>query len=192
MAPPGLRVIAGTAGGRRLVAPGSHRPTTGRVREALFSSLGHRVVDARVLDLYAGSGALGIEALSRGAAGATFVDDDPDAVEACRANLASTGLADGTKVHPTTVEAFLRAGPPGAPFDLVVADPPYEASAPAVAVVLEALAEPGWLTTAARVVLETAAPAHPPSQAAGAGWEIRSERRYGDTLLTTLGPVPRV
>jgi 16S rRNA (guanine966-N2)-methyltransferase len=186
----GLRVVAGTAGGRRLVAPASVRPTTDRVREALFASLGDHVVDARVLDLYAGSGALGIEALSRGAAAAVFVDADRAAIDACRANLATTGLAERAQVHPGSVATLLGAGPPTAPFDLVVADPPYADAAAAAAAILAALGEPGWLTPHARVVLETPTRAGPPSPAAGTGWEIRSERKYGDTLLTTLGPVP--
>src|SRR3954447_9655647 len=88
-----MRVIAGTYGGRRLRAPAGTdtRPTSDRVREALFSVLGERVEGARVLDLFAGSGALGIEALSRGAAGATFVDSAPAALKAVRANLAALG-----------------------------------------------------------------------------------------------------
>src|SRR5918998_3417279 len=95
-----MRVIAGRWGGRRLQAPpgDATRPTSDRVREALFSILGARVDDARVLDLFAGSGALGIEALSRGAASATFVDHDPDALAAVRANLDGTGLADRATV----------------------------------------------------------------------------------------------
>jgi 16S rRNA (guanine966-N2)-methyltransferase len=190
VARPRLRVVAGTAGGRRLVAPATVRPTTDRVREALFASLGDHVRGARVLDLYAGSGALGIEALSRGAAAAVLVDDDRAAVEACRANLASTGLTDRASVHPGTVAAFLAAGPPAAAFDLVVADPPFAAATPAAVEILETLTAPGWLRAGARVVLETPARADPPSRAAGTAWEIRSERKYGDTLLTTLGSVP--
>ena len=125
-----MRVIAGQYKGRRLrVPPGTHvRPTPDRVREALFSILGHAVVDARVLDLFAGSGALGIEALSRGAEHATFVDDDPTAVDAITRNLGEIG-ADG-EVKRRDALAFLAQTP--ARFDVVFADPPYS-SAPQLA-----------------------------------------------------------
>jgi 16S rRNA (guanine966-N2)-methyltransferase len=192
VARPRLRVIAGTAGGRRLVAPPTVRPTTDRVREALFASLGDHVRDARVLDLYAGSGAVTVEALSRGASGAVAVEADPAAVDACRVNLLSTGLAERAEVRAVPVAAFLAAGAPGPPFDLVFADPPYDDAAHAVAALLDGLARPGWLAPAARVVVETPSRGVVVSDAAGPGWEIRSERKYGDTLLTTLGLGARV
>jgi 16S rRNA (guanine966-N2)-methyltransferase len=192
VARPRLRVIAGTAGGRRLVAPAAVRPTTDRVREALFASLGDDVRGARVLDLYAGSGAVTVEALSRGASGAVVVEADAAAVDACRANLTTTGLADRAEVRAVPVAAFLAAGAAGPPFDLVFADPPYDEAAPAVAALLGGLAQPGWLTPAARVVVETPSRGVGVSDAAGPGWEIRSERKYGDTLLTTLGLGARV
>ncbi len=122
-----MRVVAGSARGRRLVAPPGRavRPTPDRVREAVFNALGSlgTVRGAVVLDLFAGSGALGIEALSRGAARATFVDDDPAALRSVRANLAATGLArsatvvaaDGRRWSAATAEHF----------DLALADPPY-------------------------------------------------------------------
>src|SRR5205807_2939069 len=127
---PCVRVVAGAFKGRRLQAPagGRTRPTSDRVREALFSILGD-VSDARVLDLYAGSGALGIEALSRGAAGATFVDSDREAVVAIRANLALTGTDDRASVVRSPVGSFLAAGRHG-PFDLVFLDPPYAQGPP--------------------------------------------------------------
>ena len=103
-----LRVIAGAAGGRRLVAPkGGTRPTTDRVKEALFASLGHRIDDAAVLDLYAGSGALAIEALSRGAARAVLVDRDAAAEVAVRANLSTTGFDAVATFVRSPVERFL-------------------------------------------------------------------------------------
>jgi 16S rRNA (guanine966-N2)-methyltransferase len=190
VARPRLRVIAGTAGGRRLVAPASVRPTTDRVREALFASLGDHVRGARVLELYAGSGAISVEALSRGASRALLVEADAAAVDAGQTNLTATGLADRAEIHAGPVAAFLRAGPAGPPFDLVFADPPYDGAGPAVAALLDALAQPGWLTPTARVVLETPTRGGAVSATAGPGWETRSERKYGDTLLTTLSPVP--
>jgi 16S rRNA (guanine966-N2)-methyltransferase len=192
VARPRLRVIAGTAGGRRLVAPAAVRPTTDRVREALFASIGDDVRGARVLDLYAGSGAVTVEALSRGASGAVVVEADAAAVDACRANLTTTGLADRAEVRAVPVAAFLAAGAAGSPFDLVFADPPYDEAASAVAALLDGLARPGWLAPAARVVVETPSRGVVVPDAAGPGWEIRSERKYGDTLLTTLGLVARV
>ena len=128
----GLRVIAGSAGGPPLVAPrgGRARPTTDRVKESVFGGAaggGDRFAGVAVLDLYAGSGALGIEALSRGARVAVLVDRDRLAVDACRRNLASTHLRDRARVQCSTVASFLSAGPPGeAPFGFVFVDPPYE------------------------------------------------------------------
>ena len=122
-----MRVVAGTAGGLRLVAPAgqSTRPTTDRVREATFNALGSlgALDGARVLDLFAGSGAMGIEALSRGARHATFVERDRAAIDAIRANLATTRLAEAAAVVPADATAFLASGPQ--PFDLALLDPPY-------------------------------------------------------------------
>jgi 16S rRNA (guanine966-N2)-methyltransferase len=192
MATPRLRVITGRAGGRRLVAPPHVRPTTERVREAVFSALGDHVVDAAVLDLYAGSGALAVEALSRGAAVAVLVDADRAATAACQANLDTTGLAALARVRTAPVARFLAGAPPGeAPFDLVLVDAPYAAAPTEVTPVLEALTQPGWLTSEARVVLETAATSPPPEPAGTMPLEVRSRRKYGDTLVTTLGTVPR-
>jgi 16S rRNA (guanine966-N2)-methyltransferase len=176
-----LRVIAGVAGGLRLVAPeGAARPTTDRVKESLFAALGPDAIDGVVvLDLFAGSGALGVEALSRGATRAVFVDRDRHAVDAVRANLATTRLADRAEVHATTAEAYLRrAGDPG--FGLVFLDPPYDAAA-GLGGVLDALGRPGLLAPSAAVVIETRrddAPALP------VGWVVRWQRLYGDTLVT--------
>ena len=189
MAPARLRVVAGTAGGRRLRTPRGIRPTAGRVREALFATLDDFVVDAAVLDLYAGSGALALEALSRGAARAVLVDDDPAAVAACDANVATTGFADQARVRRARAAAFVAGTPPAeAPFALVLLDPPYGAAAAELPDVLAALTGPGWLTGDARVVVETATVGADP--AVPAGLTVRSRRPYGDTLLTTLGPVP--
>jgi 16S rRNA (guanine966-N2)-methyltransferase len=121
-----MRVIAGTAGGLMLVAPRGRetRPITDRVKETLFAILGERVPGARVLDLYAGSGAVGIEALSRGASRATFVEHGRDAVAALRTNLERTGLGAVATVAVADVERFLAAAA-GGPWDVVVLDPPY-------------------------------------------------------------------
>jgi len=186
---PRLQVVAGTAGGRRLTTPPGIRPTAARVREALFATLGDVVVDAAVLDLYAGSGALALEALSRGAARAVLVDHDDAAVAACDANVATTGFAEQARVRRARAATFLGGTPPvEAPFALVLLDPPYDAAATELPAVLGALTRPGWLTGDARVVVETATARGDP--AVPVGLSVRSRRRYGDTLLTTLGPVP--
>lgn len=121
-----MRVISGIAGRLQLDAPKSMaRPSTDRLREALFSILGERVVEARVLDLFAGSGALGIEALSRGASSASFVDQDRAALTAIQANLKRTRLAEHAQVANQDVYAWLTRLREGVCFDLVFADPPY-------------------------------------------------------------------
>ncbi|MEX2254159.1 MAG: 16S rRNA (guanine(966)-N(2))-methyltransferase RsmD [Acidimicrobiia bacterium] len=180
----GLRVVAGEARGVPLSAPDGSRPTTGRVREAVFSSLGD-VIDMSVLDLYAGSGALAIEALSRGAARALLVDSDRAAVAVCRRNLEATRLASRARVTTVRVATLLGADPPAeAPFDLVVADPPYDEPDDAVVAMLDALAAAGWLADGARVVVERASrtglPSLPP------GWGRVWERTYGDTLVAVF------
>ena len=177
-----LRVIAGVAGGRKLVAPkGGARPTLDRVKEALFSSLGDAVIDAVVLDLYAGSGALGVEALSRGAARVVLVDVDRAAVAAIDANLAATGFAPQATVVRRSVANYVTSGAPGGPFDLVFLDPPYDTPAAEVADVLGALAAGGTLSGDATVVVERPAGGDP--VVLPDGWLVRRERGYGDTLL---------
>ena len=177
-----MRVIAGRYGGRRLQAPPGEatRPTSDRVREALFSILGDRVDGARVLDLFAGSGALGLEALSRGAASATFVDSAPAAIKAVRANLAALG-AEAEVVRSDALR-WLRAAPSGArQYDLVFLDPPYrragELGAPLSAALAPVLAEGALVVAEAdrRAPLELTMPA-------------TDERRYGDTLIRLHAP----
>ena len=172
--------MAGSFGGRRLVAPRGTRtrPTSDRVREALFAALGD-LEGARVLDLFAGSGALGIEALSRGAARATFVDSAPAAVRAVRANLADLGVA--AEVHRADARTFLRtARKGGRHYDLVLIDPPYRRA--------RALADdltgtlPPVLASGARVVAESDRRA--PLEL---GIPLLDERRYGDTLIRIHG-----
>ncbi|HEY2680601.1 MAG TPA: 16S rRNA (guanine(966)-N(2))-methyltransferase RsmD [Candidatus Udaeobacter sp.] len=120
-----MRVIAGSAGGVRLAVPKRGvRPTMDRVKAAIFSSLGEAIIGARVLDLFAGSGALGIEALSRGAASATFVEDDRQSAEAIEKNLAKTNLTG--RVRDQDVFDFLRQRSNAEKFQIIFADPPYE------------------------------------------------------------------
>lgn len=188
----GLRVIAGSAGGLPLVAPksGSARPTTDRVKESLFAALGPGLLlDATVLDLYAGSGALAIEALSRGAARAVIVERDRAAVDAIRKNLATTRLREQARVQGSTVATFLAGKPPAErPFEVVFLDPPYGTTAAEVARVLTALDESGWLAGGATVVLERSSNAGPVG--APESWETTWERAYGDTLVTVLSRTP--
>jgi len=181
-------VIAGAARGRRLVAPdGDHvRPTKDIAREAVFSALDARgaVEDASVLDLYAGTGAMAIEALSRGAATATIVERNRAALDAIRANLAV--LPDGARavVVARDVTRYLAGrAPAGAPFDLVFVDPPYDTADEDVTGVLTELTVPGWLAPDAIVSVERPhrRPVVPPP-GLRAGWE----RTFGDTLLTFL------
>jgi 16S rRNA (guanine966-N2)-methyltransferase len=172
-----VRVIAGAFGGRRLQAPrGSEtRPTSDRVREALFSVLGDEVAGARVLDLFAGSGALGIEALSRGAAEATFVDSAPAAVRAIKANLDALGIRG--EVRRSDALAFLGAASRRSPdYDLVFLDPPYRSAARLGAELSRRL--PDVMATDATVVCESA-----PRDPLALDLPLRDERRYGDTLI---------
>lgn len=146
------RIVAGIAGGRRLVVPPKGtRPTSERVREALFSALGSamELSGARVLDLYAGSGALGLEALSRGAVSATFVESDRGALAVLEKNVAAVGLP-GARVRRGTVTSVL-ATPPEEPYHLVLADPPYGTDVRAVLAGVLA-----WLGPGSLVVLERA------------------------------------
>lgn len=180
------RIIGGSARGRRIAAPPGDgtRPTADRVREALFSSVlaGSGSVDGwRVLDLYAGSGAVGLEALSRGAAQATFVEAARGVAMTIRANSAAAGLAP-VEVIAMRVMSFLRGGPSGsAPYDLVFADPPYDLPEEEWSTVLEALVQPGWLAPDALVILERATRRGAPTWPSGLV-EDRS-RRYGEGTL---------
>jgi 16S rRNA (guanine966-N2)-methyltransferase len=180
----GLHVVAGDAKGTRLVAPPGTRPTTGRVREALFSALGD-VAGSVVLELYSGSGALAVEALSRGAARAVLVDSDRRAVDASTTNLEATRTIERARVLASTVAGLLARRPLAeAPFDLVLLDPPYDAPADEVSEVLHALGSPGWLGPGARVVVER--PARASSLLLPVGWEMAWQRKYGDTLVVVL------
>jgi len=193
-----MRIIAGEARGRRLVVPAGDtvRPTADRVREALFASLAPRLPGASVLDAFAGSGALGLEARSRGAARVTFVERERRALDALRRNIEAVGL-DGTTTIAADVLRAVRdgavrdgtgggaraatgaGGPLGAPFDLVLLDPPYALAEDAVAALLADLVP--LLAADAMVVLERSAdapaPGWPPALLPG---EVR---RYGSTRL---------
>ncbi len=174
-----MRVVAGSAKGRRLVAPKGEvtRPTSDFVREAVFNTLASylELAGASVLDLFAGTGALGIEALSRGAGRATFVDQDRRAVAAVRSNLVSTGLGPG-QVHQADVLRWLDRADQTT-FDVVFADPPYRWSQwPAL---LERL-------RAGLLVAETGSELD-----LGEQWELLKVKRYGDTFVTLTTPRSR-
>ena len=175
-----MRVIAGTARGVPLAAPRDRatRPITDRVKETLFAILGDRVPGARVLDLYAGSGAIGIEALSRGAASADFVERGRTSLDAIRSNLDATRLADDAHLHAVSVERFL-AGATGGPWDLVVLDPPYEERA--IVAPLRALV--AHLAPGATVVVKAFWRTEVPEVERLVA--VR-QRRFGETMLTFL------
>lgn len=180
-----MRIIAGQFRGRALAGvgkgdAGAHlRPTTDRVRESLFSVLtGLGVIqDARVLDLFAGTGALGLEALSRGAAHVSFVDDGRVATGLIRKNIDLTRSAGETKLIRR--DATRLGENPGAPFDLVFLDPPYgkNLGEPALLAVLAG----GWLAPDATIVWEEQAEMVPPD-----GFARLNARKYGDTIITIL------
>jgi 16S rRNA (guanine(966)-N(2))-methyltransferase RsmD len=177
-----VRVIAGSFGGRTLKAPpgAATRPTSDRVREALFSILGARVPDATVLDLFAGSGALGIESLSRGARSATFVDDANQAIRAVQANLQALRIT--AEVHRQDALRFLGAASAGgAQYDLLFLDPPYKQAERLARPLSEAL--PAVLAPGGVVVAES-------DRRAPLALELplNDERRYGDTLIRIYGP----
>jgi 16S rRNA (guanine966-N2)-methyltransferase len=177
-----VRVVAGRFGGRPLVAPRGRatRPTSDRVREALFSILGEVVMGAAVLDLFAGSGALGLEALSRGASEATFVDSSQAAVAAIRRNLEALGV--DADVRRQDALAYLRGASRDArQYDLVFLDPPYRraiALGPELSATLSRLLAPE-----ARVVAESDRRAP-----LDLDLDLLDERRYGDTLIRIHGP----
>jgi 16S rRNA (guanine966-N2)-methyltransferase len=166
-----MRIVGGQYGGRRLVMPKDARvrPTADRVREAWMSILGEALTDARVLDLYAGSGALGLEALSRGAASASFVELNPPSLRALEENIAALGVSDAVTVYRADAMRFTERLPHGA-FDVVLADPPYTADHAARLVALFRRHPFGRiLSVEHRSELEL---------------DGDSTRRYGDTAIT--------
>ena len=176
-----MRVIAGRARGIRLkVPPRVTRPSTDRLREALFSILQGRLEGARVLDLFAGSGALGIEALSRGAQGAVFVEQSGIGGKVLKENLQKARLSDQATVLECDVFAYL--GNTSAVFDLVLADPPYASKAErdlAGALMTDA-ALPPRLSDGGMVVLEVEAEREEP---AASGWKVIDRRKYGSSAI---------
>lgn len=182
-----LRVISGSAGGLLLKSPKRHelRPTQDRIRQVIFSSLADLIPGARVLDLYAGTGSIGIEALSRGAAKAVFVEQNKEACECIRENLQHTRLQGG-EVRQADALAYLRE--PGEPFDLIFADPPYDKTRgklndqPLLALLAQRLCANGT------IVWEHFAEQH--LEEVG-NWLVIRQRNYGETGLTFFRPLSK-
>jgi 16S rRNA (guanine966-N2)-methyltransferase len=177
------RIVGGTAKGRRLAVPARGiRPTSDRAREALFNTLAGLVDvdDARVLDLFAGTGAVGLEALSRGAAHATFVESDRKVADILARNIAAVGLS-GAELLRCPVESFLLGATTTAPYRIVYADPPYALDETSLTAVLDNLADPRWLEPDTVVVVERSA------RGAAPAWpsviEPIKRKRYGEGVL---------
>ncbi|MEL7190310.1 MAG: 16S rRNA (guanine(966)-N(2))-methyltransferase RsmD [Pseudomonadota bacterium] len=177
-----MRIIAGQWRGRKLAAPkgDATRPTADRTRETLFSMLTSRLGsfdELRVADLFAGSGALGLEALSRGAAHCLFVEQDRAALDAIKANIQALEAREQTRIEATSVT---RLGPAREPYDIILADPPYHTGAGAVA--LDRLMRLGWINEATWIAVETAA-----KEAVDVkGLQTEKERRIGKGKLTLM------
>ena len=177
-----MRVIAGTAGGVRLLTPDGlqTRPTAERVKEAIFSSLQFELPGMRVLDLFAGTGQMGIEALSRGAKSATFVDCRREAIALVQENLRRTGLAPQTELCCMDYSAFLHSC--RQPYDLILLDPPYAEKFLENA--LKIITEIDILGKAGIIIAEH--PAEKPLRGDFPGLIPKKERRYGTVLITQL------
>jgi len=177
------RIVGGVAKGRRLAVPQrGTRPTSERAREALFNSLrGLLDIDgARVLDLFAGTGAVGLEALSRGAAAVEFVESERAACEMVKRNIATVGLS-GAVLHRRQAGTFLVGAEPDAPFDLVFADPPYAYGEAHLSALLATLAEGTWLGENSVIVVERSARGAEPGWPSSIG--LVKQKRYGEGVL---------
>jgi 16S rRNA (guanine966-N2)-methyltransferase len=176
------RIVAGTFKGRRIATPPGRdtRPTSDRVREALFGALGD-LEGVRFLDLYAGSGAIGLEAASRGASAVLLVESDARAGRVIRDNIALLGAAPVARLAPSRVESVLPGGPLGEPYDIVVADPPYPTGETEITSLLSGLVEHGWLAPEALVIIERSSRSPEPTWPGGLTSE--RSRRYGETTL---------
>jgi 16S rRNA (guanine(966)-N(2))-methyltransferase RsmD len=191
-----IRIGAGDQKGRALRTPkrAATRPTSSRVRAALFNILGDRILQATWLDLFAGSGATGLEALCRGAAWATFVEAQPEAGRCISDNIKALGYADRAHVWHGSVRQFLRAArrtPPLSPFDLVFADPPYDdgrRNRDALEQLLLLCRRSDMIAPHAWLILEHAAGIAAP--AAGGRWQRARTYTYGDSALTIYHPQP--
>jgi len=180
-----MRIVAGTHGGRRLKAPSGLRvrPTSDKVREALFAILGARVQDASVLDLYAGTGALGLEALSRGAATAVFVEQSASVRRVLQENVIALELEDRCLIRTGRVPAALATLPDyGVPFDLVLADPPYDRGQTERLLRSETLI--GLVKPDAQLIVEMRKTEFPKPGL----WTPEERRDYGDTSIWFLTP----
>jgi 16S rRNA (guanine966-N2)-methyltransferase len=183
-----MRVIAGRAGGARLLVPKTGtRPTMDRVKAAIFSSLGELVIGAQVLDLFAGSGALGIEALSRGAAGAVFVDEDRQSIAVIEKNLAKTHFEG--RVYQENVFTFLKRSSSTATFRIIFADPPYEEMNSGEAFTDKLLVNenlPRLIDRDGVFVLEKRPDEHFPELKC---WRLLRQKAYGATEVLFLSPI---
>jgi 16S rRNA (guanine966-N2)-methyltransferase len=179
------RIVAGTYGGRRIATPPGDetRPTSDRVREALFSSLdaANVLYGRRFLDLYAGSGAIGLEAASRGADHVLLVENDAKAARVIRENVALLKAAGVATISAGKVATVLAGGPVGGRYDVVFADPPYAQSDQELTAMLGALIEHDWLEAGAMVIVERSKRSPEPAWVEGIT-PLRS-RRYGETVL---------
>lgn len=179
----GMRIIGGEWKGRRIKAPRgmATRPMRDFVREAVFDMLGGRVRGARVLDLFAGSGSLGLEALSRGAAEAVFVDRGGEPVRVIQENLDILGKDRGQVIRAEILDFLHRYSPPGKPFDLIFIDPPFRIGVNYRQEVLNKLKEGGFLGPSSMVVME--APLRSPVPEPPPGLQFRERRKYGETAV---------
>ncbi len=177
-----MRIVSGTAHGKTLLAPKgmNTRPTTERVREAIFSALTPYIAGAKVLDAFAGSGALGLEALSRGAAAAVFIEKDRRALEALRKNIFACGFNNPARVLAGDTPQLLKTL---AGFDIVLLDPPYNRGL--IAKIEPQLLAAGFLNEGALVMLETAS--KQPELFTDGRWQLYKSRVYGDTAVYYYG-----